>query len=474
MSNTSILIFMSFMISVGQAADLAVPVLPTVLPEFVAKPQALAEPASTPAKSDAPSVQAPANQTSDMSADQIFSKAQASVFRLSTRLIGVHTESGHGTGFAISNTQLVTNFHVVADVLEHPDKYELVLDLANEPVAAHIEAVDAVNDLALVKANITFSTVLKVANEPSTKRGEILYSLGFPKSETLTLIQGNSNGDRLMGFTDVLGATLPLNPGMSGGPCLNHFGEVVGVNRAMLVDAQNISYLSPWSALKVLVDKAPAATPIANRQWHEELVSQIEAQEKTSSDLLLKQPELVQKIGKISFQPPLKNARCGQDNLDGHADKAKIFLCEGVSLALIKEKSEALQVATYAMQTDSHMGGTEFYAILDRKLDKAKSNNVEPRTALRGPASLGMGKALDLANTCGLNNVVNSNGVKLTVRYCGVAISDFKGLFSTFVKVDHIGKDGLVTRFAQAYQGLSMKTTTDMIEKFLESIKVEE
>ena len=173
-----------------------------------------------------------------------------------TRLKGVNSGREHGTAFVIdASGYLVTNYHVVVDALSHGTKYELVLTGSEGSLQAQVMAIDAVNDLALVKVEHNFSNALKIAANPNMEIGETVFSLGFPKSEQVEIIQGTFNGINEMGFAPVMRVSMPLNPGMSGGPCLNSKGEVVGVNRAMLLQAQNISYLSPLDPLQKIASK---------------------------------------------------------------------------------------------------------------------------------------------------------------------------------------------------------------------------
>jgi len=45
-----------------------------------------------------------------------------------------------------------------------------------------------------------------------------------------------------------------INPGNSGGPLLNAAGEVVGINTAIISDAQNIGFAIPIDTVKPLID----------------------------------------------------------------------------------------------------------------------------------------------------------------------------------------------------------------------------
>ncbi len=55
----------------------------------------------------------------------------------------------------------------------------------------------------------------------------------------------------------------------------------------------------------------------------------------------------------------------------------------------------------------------------------------------------------------------------MNVRYSSIAIPDFNGLFSTFVKIDLAGDSAGSTVLTQSYEGMSLSTTTRLSEAFL-------
>ncbi len=397
------------------------------------------------------------NVALSLTSEQLFAKASGTVFPLRTREIGVQSESEHGTAFSILESgYLLTNFHVVAKVVEQPLKYELVLEFENKMIKSQVVYIDAVNDLALIKIDQKFKNVLTVAAELVEHPGENIYSFGYPKSEGLTLVQGNLNLNRNMGFAPVMTGTVPINPGMSGGPCLNIKGEVIAVNRAILTAAQSVSYFSPWSAVHHVSQNAERLPKLDANTWRAFLVDEIEAQEKVGVLKSKIDQSPVQHFGSLQFVAPL-NASCGQGSLDDKPDSAKVFLCPNVSLAVIGSDLDALSMMTFVTQSKTTEKSMNPIKLHFEKIKKQYEQKLLKQ------------KNKKLIETCNSKNIVNRNQVRLVVRYCSVAIPEYKGLYSTILRIDH-PKKGLTETIGQSYDGLTMPTTTQVMSTFIDSI----
>jgi len=133
-----------------------------------------------------------------------------------------------GTGFLVSKEGLmVTNYHVIEGCLEVKAVYN-----GNE-FLSKILAVDKVNDLAIIKAEIKSQKAYSISNEDGQLLEEVIvagYPLGKKISASIKATSGTVTalaglGDNYAEFqTDAA-----LNSGNSGGPIINEFGNVVGV-----------------------------------------------------------------------------------------------------------------------------------------------------------------------------------------------------------------------------------------------------
>jgi S1-C subfamily serine protease len=193
-----------------------------------------------------------AAQDASSSAVGAFRSYSSRVVKLEVVERASRTKHSLGTGFFVDDAgRLVTNYHVVSEVLRKPESYELqyVLDGANK--AAKVLAVDVIHDLAVVatqergRQGFTLQAV-----DPA--QGTTLYSLGHPHDLGLTIVEGIYNGLLEHRLYEQLHFSGAINAGMSGGPALLADGQVVGVNVASMGNSLGflvpIRYACGWMA----------------------------------------------------------------------------------------------------------------------------------------------------------------------------------------------------------------------------------
>jgi len=138
-----------------------------------------------------------------------------------------------GTGFFITaDGYFVTNAHVIKG------SEQIRLVTTNGMISAKLVKVDAVNDLALLKAEGTFKP-LPVASSRSVKLGGTVATVGFPNIGLQGFSPKLSKGEiaSLAGAGDdprYFQISVPVQPGNSGGALVDERGNVVGVVAAKL------------------------------------------------------------------------------------------------------------------------------------------------------------------------------------------------------------------------------------------------
>lgn len=171
-------------------------------------------------------------------------------------------EIGGGTGFLVSEDGMVlTNKHVVLD--EEAEYTVFTNDGKN--YSAVVLARDSFQDLAVLRidrdkivddeGNViikSFPTVT-LGDSDGIKIGQTVIAIGnalgeFRNTISVGVVSGlgrtitASGGDFVETIEDVIQTDAAINKGNSGGPLLNLRGEVIGINTAMVQDAQSIGF----------------------------------------------------------------------------------------------------------------------------------------------------------------------------------------------------------------------------------------
>jgi len=155
-------------------------------------------------------------------------------------------KSFHGSGFAVApGGVFMTNYHVVAEYVNHPTKYRLGYRTpGGKSGELKVIAVDVRHDLAVVRADGHSPAPLTILRTVPAQ-GSRAYSIGYPLDVGLTITEGVSNGKVGDSFDPRIHYSGALNGGMSGGPAVNSDGEVLGVNVSVYRFSQSISFLVP-------------------------------------------------------------------------------------------------------------------------------------------------------------------------------------------------------------------------------------
>lgn len=170
------------------------------------------------------------------------------------------TKVGGGSGFIISKDGYVlTCNHVIED---HEADYAVIVD-PKHAYPAKILAKDPLIDLAILKIEEDNLDFLKLADSEKAELGESVVAVGNPLGEfedTLSagIISGLSrritacNGitEKTTSLRGLIQTDAAINPGNSGGPLVNLKGEVIGINTAMVMGAENIGFAIPINYAK--------------------------------------------------------------------------------------------------------------------------------------------------------------------------------------------------------------------------------
>lgn len=175
------------------------------------------------------------------------------------------TVEGLGSGFIIDKKGYVlTNNHVVAGA----EEIKVVLTDEREFTAELIGA-DAQNDLAVLKlkADGADLPVITLGDSDNLQVGQLTIAIGTPYDinfqNTVTTgvisalgrtIYGQDNRGYTSEIANVIQTDASINPGNSGGPLLDSQGRVIGINTAILGNAQGMGFAIPINTAKTILD----------------------------------------------------------------------------------------------------------------------------------------------------------------------------------------------------------------------------
>lgn len=195
------------------------------------------------------------------SANEIFENCKNSVGEITT-----YDKSGNalalGTGFVYSSDgEIITNYHVIEDAYSA----EIVINGYTYPIT-HILAYDKTIDLAvvLIKA-INLPPVTICTNDHAV--GKTVYAFGSSQGLTATFSQGiiTYAGREIDGVTYVQ-HDAAISSGNSGGPLINEYGEVIGINTWTVRDSQNLNFAISVKEMDKLVYEE---TPLTFSEFYE-------------------------------------------------------------------------------------------------------------------------------------------------------------------------------------------------------------
>ena len=194
----------------------------------------------------------------------------ADLIKKSTVTVTVRTKTGtgHGSGFVYSsNGYICTNHHVVEDAVS----VQVILP-DGQAIDATVVGTNAAADIAVLKINKTGLTPVKLGTSSAALVGESVVAVGTPATldyaATATFGKISATG-RVVSITDengtvtkrmtVLQTDTSVNPGNSGGPLANMYGEVIGIV-VMKVSYyggsvfDGIGFALPIDGAKVIID----------------------------------------------------------------------------------------------------------------------------------------------------------------------------------------------------------------------------
>ena len=170
-------------------------------------------------------------------------------------------EHALGSGFVYSaDGKIITNYHVIED------SYSAKITIAG--VTYDIKQVLAYNkdkDLAILKIDATDLAAVSICNKEHAV-GKTVFAFGSSKGLTATFSQGIITcADREVDGVSCVQHDSAISGGNSGGPLINSYGEVIGVNTWTIKDSQNLNLAVSVNELQNLT----YGTPLTVSEFYE-------------------------------------------------------------------------------------------------------------------------------------------------------------------------------------------------------------
>ena len=179
-----------------------------------------------------------------------------------------------GTGVVLSeNGYIVTNAHVVEDATAVEVLFTDKRTLSASPVG-----LDTISDLAVLKVEATDLTAAEFGDSSNLQVGDAVVAIGDPLGVALrgTMTDGIVSAINRDITTEGRTMTLiqtnaALNSGNSGGPLLNCYGQVIGINTMKIGDYMNangvegLGFAIPSTTVKEIVDQLIAQGYVSGR-----------------------------------------------------------------------------------------------------------------------------------------------------------------------------------------------------------------
>ncbi len=163
-----------------------------------------------------------------------------------------------GSGFLISPEGfVVTNSHVVNNAEEISVNFPDGNSYQGTPVGE-----DPSTDIAVIRVYGQNFMHAGFGNSKQLKVGQLVIAIGNPFGFQFTVTTGvvSALGRSMYSYTGrlidgVIQTDAALNPGNSGGPLINAFGEVIGINTAIISSAQGLCFAVGSSVAEYVVGK---------------------------------------------------------------------------------------------------------------------------------------------------------------------------------------------------------------------------
>lgn len=368
------------------------------------------------------------------------------------------SRAGLGSGyFAGRPGWVVTNYHVIADLANHPDRYEARFrSETGREGRLELLSVDVIHDLAVLRAD-DFAPPPLLLTGKGPRKGTRLYSMGYPYDIGLTIVEGTYNGMMAKSLYDRLHFTGSINPGMSGGPALDARGAVVGTNVATA--GNQVSFLVPARFVAALLERTSEPRP-ATESLFESITEQLAANQAAIAGPLLREALPTTQLNGYRVPGALADfvdcwgnrSEEREDELDHVYYRCQsqddIFLSDSLTTGVIRYQHDLLS-------TD-HLHPLRFYRQLQER-------GHYPQLRLDGDET-------NVTNYHCSTEFVDGSGLEFRATFCVRGYHRFAGLYDAYLAVTSLAGDQEALQSTLVLAGFEWDNLSRLSARFIESL----
>jgi S1-C subfamily serine protease len=145
-----------------------------------------------------------------------------------------------GTGFMIDERHIVTVAHVIEGAAS------VLVEVNGDLAEAVIVGFDKERDIALLRSDIPLGDQTFELQDIDYTTGDQIFAIGFPRGLDASLTTGVISNREVefdfLPFSRFIQVDAALNPGNSGGPVFDQFGQVIGIVNGSFSESQGLNF----------------------------------------------------------------------------------------------------------------------------------------------------------------------------------------------------------------------------------------
>ena len=200
------------------------------------------------------------SQEGGLSYQEIYQKVSPSVVSIT---VSARNGSAYGSGIILSESgYVITNCHVVENALS------ITVTLFDERTCeAELVGKDVTSDLAVLQIQADGLVAAEFGDSDAVQVGDAVAAIGDPLGQELRgtmtegIISAINRNLTIQGRTmTLLQTSAALNEGNSGGPLINCYGQVIGINTAKIgsyysSDVESLGFAIPVNTAREIIDQ---------------------------------------------------------------------------------------------------------------------------------------------------------------------------------------------------------------------------